>query len=442
MMNLRVRGTGLALVAVAASATLLLGAVSPATAKPAARPGKVNGLALSATRPDNAYRVHATWLAASHATKYVVTMTSASGTQLDKGTVTSPAFTGKTTLPVGNLVKMSVVPFNGTRRGKAATKSITLPDLTAPVASYTLSPQNSSDGLVTLLLLSLTDDTSTISNITQTIDWADGKPLTKSTGLVTSFVHAYGSTKAVYHPVITVTDAVGNASTYRFTVTVADHLAPTGTFSASPTSAWANWTKVALTQVSLQDDLSAPANISKTVSWGDGQQEAWTSDQPLTHRYTTAGDFVPTVTIADEAGNTAVRELPSVAVTVDAIAPNVSLALPKYSKAAVSKWGTIKGRATDAGTGVRTIRMRAIEKRGTVWYAYRPARQMWLRVGTSRAAAWSKARTASVAPGTTNAWSFQLANLKSGILIYKVSAIDNVKNRSAWRSHRSVLTRP
>ncbi len=43
------------------------------------------------------------------------------------------------------------------------------------------------------------------------------------TGLVTSFIHAYGPTKAVYHPAVTVTDAAGNSTSYQLTLTVADH---------------------------------------------------------------------------------------------------------------------------------------------------------------------------------------------------------------------------
>ncbi len=85
--------------------------------------------------------------------------------------------------------------------------------------------------------------------------------------------------------------------------------------------------------------------------------------------------------------------------------------------------------------------MRAIEKRGNVWYAYRPAIQKWVRAGTSRAAAWSKASVTKVSPGATSAWAFQFHHLEVGVLIYRVSAIDNVKNRSAWKTHRAVLTR-
>ncbi len=436
------RGLGVATVGAALSALLLAGTMAPATAKPGRHDhqGGVRDLTLSAAKPDNAYRVHASWTASYRASKYVVSMTSLTGAALGKSTVTTPSWTGKTTLPVGSWVKVTVRA-DRSKGHRATTKWIKLPDVTAPVATYAVTPASSSDGKATINLISLTDDASTPSDITQRVNWGSSTPLVNATGLVTSFTHSYGPAKAVHHPVVTVSDAAGNSNTYDLTAVVADVTAPTGTFSVSPASAWANWTKVTLDQTDLQDDLSSADAISRLVTWGDGHQQSWAAGTTLTHRYTVGGTYTPSVSITDEAGNTADLATASVAVTVDSTAPAVRTKLPQHATKAVSRWTTLKGRASDLGTGVRKIRLRAIEKRGSVWYAYRPVRETWVRAGSSRAAAWSKARVAKVAPGTTNAWTFQLHHLKVGVLIYKVSAVDNVKNRSAWKTQRTVLTR-
>ncbi len=442
--NLRMRrGLGAATVATALSAFLLAGTMAPATADPRGHGhhhGGIRDLALTAAKPDDAYRVHAAWTAVSRTKKYVVSMTSLNGTVLGKSTVSAPSWTGKTTLPVGSWVKVTVLTSNSKWR-RGTSEWIKLPDLTAPVATYTVTPANSSTGLVTIHLTSLSDDVTPPAGMTQHVNWGGSTSLVSATGLATSFVHSYGSTKAVHHPVVTVSDAAGNSSSYELTAVVADVIAPTGAFSVSPTSAWAKWTKVSLVQTDLQDDLSAAEAISKTVTWGDGKTQPWTAGTTLRHRYTTAGTFNPSVKIADEAGNEADLATSAVTVTVDAIAPSVRLKTAKHAQKSVSRWTTLKGRASDLGTGVRKVRMRAIEKRGTVWYAYRPANQKWVRAGSSRAAAWSMAKVSKVSPGATTAWAFRLHNLKVGVLIYMVSAIDNVKNRSAWKTHRTVLTR-
>ncbi|MGA9345460.1 MAG: hypothetical protein WBV37_10205 [Nocardioidaceae bacterium] len=437
------RGLGAATVASALSAFLLAGSMAPATANPRGHEhhhGGIKDLTLTAAKPDNAYRLHAAWTAASRTKKYVVSMTSLTGTALGKSTVSTPSWTGRTTLPVGSWVKVTVLPSNGKWR-RGTSEWIKLPDLTAPVATYTVTPTNSSTGLVTIHLTSLSDDVTPAAGMTQHVNWGGSTSLVSATGLTTSFVHSYGPTKAVHHPVVTVSDAAGNSSSYELTAVVADVIAPTGAFSVSPTSAWAKWTKVTLTQSDLQDDLSPAEAITKVVTWGDGKQQSWKAGSALVHRYKAAGAFTPFVLIADEAGNTADLATSTVTVTTDSVAPSVRLKTAKHAQKSVRRWTTLKGRASDLGTGVRKIRMRAIEKRGNVWYSYRPASHRWVRAGSSRAAAWSKAKVAKVSPGATSAWAFQLHRLKVGVLVYRVSAVDNVKNKSAVKSHRAVLTR-
>ncbi|MEP6665914.1 MAG: hypothetical protein ABJA81_05655 [Nocardioidaceae bacterium] len=423
-------------------ATLLPGSLDMATAKPPSKPGTVTGLALSASLAGTTYTVDATWNPATNATAYRVTMTSATGTVLDQAKVTTASFSGTTTLPAGSNVNVQVVPFNGKRRGRTTSKSILLPDLTAPVASYTVTPQNSSDGNVTIQLSSISDDVSQASSITQQIDWADGTPTTSGDGTVTSFPHGYGATKAIYYPVVTVGDLAGNTRTYQLTAVVADTTAPTGSFSVAPATAWASWTDVTVTVVAIDDDLSDPDKLTRSLDWGDGTTEAWTTGPTASHRYSTSGSFTPAVTIVDEAGNVAGPLATSaVDVTVDSVAPRLRLILPKLHKHSVSSWTTLKGRARDAGTGVRKVRVRAIEKRGSVWYAYHPAGHSWVRAGKTPTAAWSKSKRAKLSTSLTHRWSVRLYHLKKGLLVYKVSAVDNVHNATAWKEHKQLLTR-
>jgi hypothetical protein len=418
---------------------LVFGSVGTAEgAKPPSRPAAVTGLALSAASSGSGYTVAATWDAASNATSYRVTMTDASSIILARSKVTTTSFSATTSLAAASIVNVEVVAFSGTRRSKAATASIVLPDLMAPTASYVVTPQNSPDGNVTIHLSSLSDDVSVASGITQEVNWADGSPVASHDGTVTSFGHAYGSTKAVYHPVVTVTDEANNSRSYTLTVVVADTTAPTGSVSVHPTSAWANWTSVTLAASAVQDDLSQPGDITKTVDWGDGTVQVWTESAALAHVYTIEGVFTPTLTLVDEAGNTAALSGSAVTVGSDTTAPGLRLLLPKHKKR-VRSWATLKGRAVDSGTGVRTVSVAAVERRGDAWYAYRPTTQTWIQAGATQQSAWRASRSATVSTSPTDGWIVPLRHLKRGLLVYKVSAKDNVGNRAPWKLHHQSL---
>ena len=433
---------GLAIAVAAALVAMLLPAsMGTANAKPPPKPGTVSGLAISATKPADVYRVTATWNPATNATAYRVTLSNAAGT-LDQATVSDNAFTGTAAAALVNTsVRVQVIPLNGTRRNKATAKSYVLPDLTAPQATYSLAPQNSTDGNVTITQDSLSDDLSTSASIIQSVEWGDGTAVSTGDGSQWTFTHSYPTDKMVYHPVVTVTDGAGNAREVTLTAVVGDYDAPTGAFSAAPVNAWAKWTRVVVTQSSLADDLSDAANITRVVDWGDGVSRVWLSGTALRHRYAVAGTYAPTVTITDEAGNSATLDTASVAVTVDSIAPRLRLTLPKLRKSSVRSWTTLKGRARDFQTGVRVVRVRAIEKRGDTWYAYKPVRKVWVRAGATKAKAWSEAPVARVSATPTHTWSFKLQKLTKGTLTYRVSAIDKVNNATTWKAHRQVLTR-
>ena len=175
---------------------------------------------------------------------------------------------------------------------------------------------------------------------------------------------------------------------------------------------------------------------------GDGSPaSAWTTGTTISHVYTTGGSFTPQVTITDEAHNAAQVATSAVAVTVDSVAPVVRLLLPRAHQHSVRAFRTLRGRATDtAGTGVKVVALRIVEKRGTRWYGYRPATRTWVRAAT-KAKAFARSRTMSRTTNSLHRWSGRIVGLRKGTLIYRVKATDNVGNASRTLTHRATLTK-
>lgn len=91
------------------------------------------------------------------------------------------------------------------------------------------------------------------------------------------------------------------SATVSRTLTMPDVTPPTGSYSAV-----VNGYTATLTQDSLSDDSGA-ANVSRSIDWGDGTAaQAW-SAQPQ-HVYAKVGSYTITVTLKDQAGNTAVEK--------------------------------------------------------------------------------------------------------------------------------------
>jgi hypothetical protein len=119
----------------------------------------------------------------------------------------------------------------------------------------------------------------------------------------------------------------------------------------------------------------------------------------------------------------------------------VRLTLPKRRLAWVATWKTLRGRATDtAGTGVARVEVRAVQKRGTAWYAFKPTTRTWVKTG-SKARAFAKAGVRKVVPTATGTWAATLPRLRKGTLVYKVVAVDRAANRSATATRQQRLTR-
>jgi hypothetical protein len=105
----------------------------------------------------------------------------------------------------------------------------------------------------------------------------------------------------------------------------------------------------------------------------------------------------------------------------------------------VKAWKTLHGKATDAGTGVKSVSVKAVEKRGRTWYAYNAATTTWVKAAT-KAKALAKTKAIVSTPNARHRWSAKLVGLRKGTLIVKVRATDHVKNRSVVLSRKASLT--
>ena len=95
------------------------------------------------------------------------------------------------------------------------------------------------------------------------------------------------------------------------------------------------------------------------------------------HVYATAGTYTPQVILKDEAGNVRQVAAQPVNVQADTVLPTVKVKLPKKAiRDEVSAWKKVIGTAADInGTGVDSVAVMAIEKRGDSWYFFKPARR-------------------------------------------------------------------
>jgi hypothetical protein len=431
-MSHRLRGLAAALVTVALAAT-----ASPAfAAKPPPRPGAVSNLQLVATMSNGAYEIASTWSPATNATRYDVRLSAGTAT-LEASSVTTTSWTAHTTQPEGTLVTLSVTPYNGTRKGTTSTRNLSLPDLTAPLADYDVTNDQTDSRIVTLSTLSRSSDV-----VSQVVDWGDGSPTTNWGTDTPTVTHTYVTdAETRYTLTIRVTDDASLSTDVEEFAVVLDEVAPAGAFGLTRSTAWASWTKVGLTTTTPASDEWTPADLLKgVITWGDGTTTAWAPGTTPTHVYTVAGSYSPTVVLSDEAGNDSAPIASStVVVAADRTAPVVRLSVPMARKS-VRAWKTLRGTAVDAGVGVRSVQLRAVEKRGTAWYAYRSTTKTWTKVGT-KARALRKATVMSAKPGATNAWAVGLARLTKGTLVYQTRGVDNVGNISGWLVKKAVLTK-
>jgi hypothetical protein len=387
------------------------------------RLGPVTGLNVEVSKPGDAYRLDATWNTLARAASYRVTLTNkATGDLVDEARVSDGVWHTSTALPALTRLRLRVVPFTATnRRGAAAFTSFRLPDLTAPTGSYRVS---TADKQGTVTQQSLSDDVTAAADVVREINWGTGfEPWTTGDSISATF-------------------EAGNAQSYVLTLVIGDRTAPVGQFVVSPASGWARLTRVRVDQTALSDDFSAAADIQRWVLWGDGTGPTrWQTGTRLGHVYRVGGTFAPVVRLVDQAGNSVDVETSPVLIKVDRVAPSVSVKVPQRRVRYVDSWRTVRGRATDVdGSGVRRVRLRIVEKRGELWYAYRAPSRTWVKAAT-KAAAFRKTRAARVAPTARSTWSYRITSLRKGRLVLRVTARDRVGNVSRPVVVRQTLTR-
>jgi hypothetical protein len=412
-----------AVVVTAALAVSVLG-TSAAEAKPT-KPGTPTVTA-SATEPSiGTYDVDASWTAVSGATSYRASVIR-SGSTLTSATLSGTAWHPHVSATPGQQLTVSVKAVVNRQPGRSGTRTFTLTDQISPTGSFS-STFVTDTGAATVTQDSLVDD-SPVAGVTRTVTWGDGSlPEVWTSG--TTIDHQYPLVAARYEPTVKLEDASHHVTVVTSSgVVVQDDTAPTGTYSAAPGAAWAKLTQVTLTQTAIHD------------VWSDGSApEVWTSGDTLSHVYAVAGGYTPHVTLTDEAGNAATFDGSLVTVTADTAAPTVKLTLPRRLHS-VKAWRTLRGKATDAGTGVKSVVLKAVEKRGHAWYGYRPASHTWGKA-TTKAKAFAKARAFRLTTGPKHGWTATLARLRKGTLVYKVRATDQVGNASVTLSHLAKLTR-
>jgi PKD repeat protein len=300
-----------------------------------------------------------------------------------------------------------------------------------PRASFTASP-----GSGTAPLPVTFKDTSSGGPTAWAWDFGDG-----TTSSAQSPTHTYGAGGS-YTVTLRVTNAGGTTSATK-SVSVAappDTQAPTGTFAVTPSAGWARGTGVVLTQTGLADDATPVGAISRAVDWKDGRGPvAWPTGTSTSHAYASAGSYTPTVTLTDQAGNTAVVATGPVTIRTDATAPIARLVRPSHRSSAAA-WRKLTGRVGDAGTGVSFVHVRAVERRGNTWYFYRPSTHSWAKA-PSRAAALRRTRAGAAVLLGSGRWTFTLPGIRKGTLVVRVVAGDHARNTSRVMIWSQRLTR-
>jgi 5'-nucleotidase len=410
-------------------------AASPAVAgKPAPAP---TGLGATATaHEDGSYDIVADWDAVPTATSYRVQLTKG-GTTLESATVTTTSWSDTLTTTPGNAT-LSVRGLVGKKPGRTATLLVGLLDVTPPQGTYT-SMWTNNDGHATITEKALTDN-SAVSGVTRTVNWDDGSDSEPWPSGETTLDHTYPLTEKRYVPTVTLEDAAHNVRVVDVdAIVINDDEAPTGTFANEIATAWTAFTQVSVSESDINDNWTPDAQITRSVDWGDGTTTDWTTDVPATHVYADAGAYTPVVTLTDEAGNSAPESTSEVVVTTDTARPTLKVTVPK-AKHSVQAWKTVRGKATDAQTGVKSVWLKAVEKRGAAWYGYNATTHAWVKAA-SKAKAFKKAKAFNRTTNDLGRWTAKLGHLKKGTLVLKVRATDHVHNRSTL-TRQATLTKP
>lgn len=435
------------LLALLAAVGLLLSASPAAHAgKPVKPSAPINVAIGTVTMSGGSYIIPVTWQAGANTVSFTGTVT-AGGVTLAAANLTTTSWSPSVTAKAGTLVTATITAVNGKQKASSSASKV-LPDVTAPVGAYDASWGAISSGKVTATItqVSLTDDVTAAAGVQVVVDYGDGKTFSTN-GSQTSVTHDYSIPDAQPHrfqPQIKLTDAAGNASYAAVNaIVVNDTTAPEGTATLARSSGWADWTPVSLTTTAT-DNVSPVDKVKRTITWGDGATSTAYGNGAVSHVYAAAGTYQPSVVFEDEARNpvnpnrSASYQAGTVTIQKDLRKPVASLTLPRKKLTSIRTWKTLKGSATDAETAVRSVRVKVVQKRGAAYYAYVPAKHAWVKAGRKARAL---ARAGYLRVTTTSAWSVAVPKLTTGVLLYRVEAVDVMGNVSAVVQHRQRLTK-
>jgi hypothetical protein len=222
----------------------------------------------------------------------------------------------------------------------------------------TASPNTSGDedALLTLQLASFTDS-DVVDAHTASVDWGDGATstaaVTESGGSGTiSASHTYANDGS-YIATMTVTDSFGGVGVDSFAITVVN-VAPSVFAGGTRTTAGSStvFPSVHFTDVGILDTHSAE------IDWGDGATSTASVDASRHivgggHTYTNPGQFIVTVTVTDDSGDSG-----SGVLTIDVTSAPVAVSIPS-----LSNWGLVV-LATALGAAF-VFRRRSFDRLGT-----------------------------------------------------------------------------
>ncbi len=173
-----------------------------------------------------------------------------------------------------------------------------------------------------------------------------------------------------------------------------------------------------------------PANVSEvSIDWGD-----FSDPDPITgesgtveHEYDFWAKREVTVTAVDETGASTTEVIGTINVVLDDSNPKAKLTKPK-KKNRVSSWKTLKGTASDKGSGVACVFTAVFQKRGSKWYYYNG--KTWKKGSPKNEKTLQKAyRCVKPSKGK---WSWKLNGLKKGTLQIAYHATDKVGNQPVF----------
>lgn len=258
------------------------------------------------------------------------------------------------------------------------TEPTTPPDTTPPTGSFHLSLYSLWVGQRTTLTLGAIGDDSGAAAVKRVVTWGDGGTSTL-TATQTAITKQY--TRAGRFPVtLTLTDAAGNQKVVGATVNVT----VPGTFKLNKSSVWHG-------EIFTVAISAVPAGTTRIVlKSGDGYVAVLSGKNQTVreyyyHRYKgalmPAGPVTLTAIFTNKYGDTNPIYVGRVTIKRDVWSPHVTITKPSKSNRA-SAWKTIKGTATDKGSGVPEVLVIVLRKSGSKFYCYTP-KKTWVRIYAS-----------------------------------------------------------